>query len=376
LETIRLINTVSLELESFTSNTPEYSILSHTWADGDSEVSFQEFTSNTNQGKLGWTKIRQCCERARKDGWKYVWIDTCCIDKTSSAELSEAINSMYAWYEKSAICYAYLADVDNGLDLSAGLQQSRWFTRGWTLQELLAPSFVLFLDRYWVDIGTSYSLQPIIQRITGIDRPQGGEVHYTFASVAQKFSWAAKRKTARVEDQAYCMLGILGIQMPLLYGEGQNAFRRLQKEIIKTSNDESIFAWEPDEPYSLKECGALAPSIDCFSRSSGIVFPDNAMRIQELHRSDFTKTKNGLRIHTLLYHKENDSSHFYCAVLNCGRWSGKEGQTFVGIYLLDDLGGTYSRTRNHKMIEVKYPGRSILDGWHELGQRLINARAI
>lgn len=260
---------------------------------------------------------------------------------------------MYAWYEKSAICYAYLADVDNGSDLLAGLQQSRWFTRGWTLQELLAPIFVLFLDRYWVEIGSRYSLQPIIQRITGIDTSQAAYVFHTTASVAQKFPSAAKRKTARVEDQAYCMLGILGINMPLLYGEGQNAFRRLQKEITKVSNDESIFAWEAEDPYSLKECGALAPSIDCFSRSSDIVLPDHAMRIEDLHRSDFIKTKNGLRIYTFLYYKEKDGLRMYYAVLNCGRRNGKEGQTFVGIYLLPDLEGTYSRTRNRKTIEVK-----------------------
>ena len=152
---MRLLHTSTLELHEFYGEViPKYAILSHTWGEG--EVSFQELqkakldeSSMLNESK-GYRKIKDCCKLAASDGWQYIWIDTCCIDKTSSAELSEAINSMYRWYGEAQICYAYLADVD-----SAGqndpltmrrFERSRWFTRGWTLQELLAPDFLVFYD--------------------------------------------------------------------------------------------------------------------------------------------------------------------------------------------------------------------------------------
>jgi hypothetical protein len=171
------------------------------------------------------------------------WIDTCCIDKTSSAELSEAINSMYRWYQKSQVCYAYLVDVpDATTDHSRPeslFQQSKWFTRGWTLQELLAPTFVEFYDQNWIEIGTKSSMRALVQKITNISTL----VDIDKACVAEKLSWASTRVTTRIEDLAYCLMGLFDINMPLLYGEGHNAFLRLQLEIWNRTNDESIFAW-------------------------------------------------------------------------------------------------------------------------------------
>jgi hypothetical protein len=168
---------------------------------------------------------------------------SCCIDKTSSAELSEAINSMFRWYSRSKVCYAYLTDVSyDGFDDS--LPKSRWFTRGWTLQELLAPSSVVFYSAEWTRIGDSEVLISVLRNVTRIDE---GILSRTksldWVSVAEKMSWAATRETTRVEDMAYCLLGIFDINMPLLYGEGGRAFQRLQEEILRNSQDQSLFAW-------------------------------------------------------------------------------------------------------------------------------------
>ena len=201
--------------------------------------------------KSGFRKIVKTCELARADNLDYAWVDTCCIDKSSSAELSEAINSMFQWYKAAAICYAHLSDLPNGDNLAENLHRCRWFTRGWCLQELIAPRDVLFLDGDWRLVGskTSPKIRSLVSGITMIADavlldPEG--LHKI--AVAQKMSWAANRETTRIEDMAYCLLGIFDINMPMLYGEGNKAFRRLQEEIIKRSNDLSIFAWNVEGP--------------------------------------------------------------------------------------------------------------------------------
>ncbi|KAH9909538.1 HET-domain-containing protein, partial [Xylariomycetidae sp. FL2044] len=220
--------------------------------------------------KAGYAKILGACRRARADGLTYVWCDTNCIDKRSSAELSEAINSMFAWYRDSAVCYAYLADVE--AKRAGSLERSRWFTRGWTLQELLAPKQVVFFDLAWRYMGDRKELAG---KISAITRIHIGALHdrstiHDF-SIAQRMSWAADRHTTREEDIAYCLLGIFDINMPLLYGEGLKAFRRLQEEIIKVSDDQSILAWELVDSSSSLQTGALAPSPNNFSSSGSIV---------------------------------------------------------------------------------------------------------
>ncbi|KAI1103473.1 HET-domain-containing protein [Jackrogersella minutella] len=258
---MRLIDVNTLELkEFFGSQTPQYAILSHTW-DGDKEVTFQEWERRTDSAvmrKDGYAKIVGACRRAQADGLRYLWCDTNCIDKRSSAELSEAINSMFAWYHDSVVCYAYLADVHAKMDTFA---KSRWFTRGWTLQELLAPSKVIFFDYSWTVLGDRGELAGMIMGITRIhigalkDRSM---IHDY--SIAQRMSWAADRHTSRYEDIAYCLLGIFGINMPLLYGEGHQAFKRLQQEIIKVSDDQSILAWDLQSSDACSLTSALAPS--------------------------------------------------------------------------------------------------------------------
>ena len=252
-----LLNTSSLQLQYFQNVFKvNYAILSHTW--GEEEVSFDQLQSGSYKHLAGYRKIQAACDLSSKDGWNWVWIDTCCIDKRSSAELSEAINSMYNWYENARICYAYLEDVSSIKEwqfhnatpipsyklIDKSFQQSRWFTRGWTLQELLAPRLVIFHDRDWIQIGSKLSLEAEVSAATGIGIDHLRKPRE--ASAAQKLCWASRRETTRVEDEAYCLLGLFDVNLPLIYGEGRKAFRRLQKEIIDSYNDHSIFAWDDE----------------------------------------------------------------------------------------------------------------------------------
>ncbi|KAI2629335.1 HET-domain-containing protein [Hypomontagnella submonticulosa] len=291
---MRLIDVNTLEFEEFIgSEIPQYAILSHTWH-GNTEVIFQEWeraaTDASIRQKAGYAKIVGACRLARADGWQYLWCDTNCIDKTSSAELSEAINSMYAWYRDSQVCYAYLNDVRAGTSTDT-LSKSRWFRRGWTLQELLAPSTVRFYDQDWTPIGTKMELASTISDITRIHIGALGDrstIHKY--SIAQRMSWAADRETTRPEDIAYCLLGIFGIHMPLLYGEGPKAFERLQREIIEVSADQSILAWDLQDSSEHPLTSALAPSPAEF-RFCGSVVPAH-----DHDQKPYSTTNSGLSI--------------------------------------------------------------------------------
>jgi hypothetical protein len=244
---MRLINCKTLQIEEFFgSNIPKYAILSHTW--GSEEVSFTEFTTDLKAARLkaGFRKIDFTCRQAREEGLEYAWVDTSCIDKSSSAELSEAINSMFTWYKDAVVCYAYLTDVTKA-NFIKQFPESRWFQRGWTLQELIAPGRVVFFDSAWNELGSKSDLTALIYTITRIDKrvladsiASHGLRNYC---IAERMAWASRRITTRIEDMAYCLLGIFDVNMPLLYGEGDKAFLRLQQEIVKVVNDDSIFAW-------------------------------------------------------------------------------------------------------------------------------------
>lgn len=193
-------------------------------------------------------KVLAACRHARRAGYWLLWIDACCIDKSSSAELSEAINSMYDWYRLADVCYVYLADVPHGQDptrKNSRFRRSRWHTRGWTLQELIAPERVEFLTRTWTYLGTKMGLATTLEEITGIDFDvlAGRVTDLDTISIAKRMSWAARRDTTHVEDQAYCLMGLFCVNMPPIYGEESNAFLRLQKEIVNGIPDQSIFAW-------------------------------------------------------------------------------------------------------------------------------------
>ncbi|KAI1083401.1 HET-domain-containing protein [Whalleya microplaca] len=245
---MRLINCHSLQLQEFHGrNVPYYAILSHTW--DDEEVSFEDFGGDDRRRRTmrGWDKIQNTAQATLKYGLWYCWVDTCCIDKRSSTELSEAINSMFTWYRKAQVCFTYLADFDSSKPET--LSACRWFTRGWTLQEFIAPSRLKFYDRDWNFYDTKIALREELSEITGVDPRifSNEEPYHNLEAVlknlpvCQKMSWAAKREVKHEEDIAYCLLGLFGVNMPLLYGEGgEKAFLRLQEEIIKNYSDLTI----------------------------------------------------------------------------------------------------------------------------------------
>ncbi|KIW72286.1 hypothetical protein PV04_00491 [Phialophora macrospora] len=265
-----LLNTTTLTLREFYSDLPPYAILSHTWVK-EEEVLFHELGTAECKRKEGYRKIKHCCAQAKADGLEYAWVDTCCIDTRSSSELSESINSMFRWYSEAHVCYAYLSDVANDSS-SRSLEHSRWWTRGWTLQELLAPIHVVFYDKSWLEIGTKMSMLDKIVLITGISRPAlSNPAVAKYQCAAEKMLWASRRETTRVEDTAYCLIGIFGISMPLVYGEGSGAFERLQLEILKRG-DLSILAWTSDgiarNQYGMDLYPILARSPADFSSTS------------------------------------------------------------------------------------------------------------
>ncbi len=225
---------------------PAYAILSHTWTTNNTEeVSFQDVEAGTAESKPGYNKIRFCAEKAAADGLRYFWIDTCCIDKRNAVEHAESINSMFRWYRQATRCYVYLSDISiygNGdtwqntsLTWEAAFRKSRWFTRGWTLQELLAPAIVEFFSKEGKKIGDKKSLERRICEITAIHiKALQGSPLSTF-STTERLSWQESRETTREEDEAYSLLGIFNVYMPLIYGEGrENAFLRLKEHINKS----------------------------------------------------------------------------------------------------------------------------------------------
>ncbi|KAF2181414.1 HET-domain-containing protein [Zopfia rhizophila CBS 207.26] len=258
----------SLE-ECFGGDIPRYAILSHTWGKDHEEVTFQDLMEGTGKNKAGYRKLRFCGEQAAKDGLEHFWVDTCCIDKSSSTELSEAINSMFRWYYNAAKCYAYLSDVSNGgfPENHRSFRESIWFTRGWTLQELIAPSEIFFYSKNWETIGTKSQLVRPLEYITGVDARVLRGADPGICSIASRMSWAAKRVTKRVEDRAYSLLGIFDVHMPLLYGEGERSFIRLQEEIMRTSDDQSLFAWSSGDSICQPYSGLLASSPAYFTDS-------------------------------------------------------------------------------------------------------------
>ncbi|OIW27852.1 HET-domain-containing protein [Coniochaeta ligniaria NRRL 30616] len=236
---MRLLNTTTLTLTTFPASPsrPQYAILSHTW--GRDEAPFDVFACKSTPlariRRRRYPKVVRAAALARAQGYGWIWIDTCCIDKSSSAELSEAINSMYGWYEGAGVCYAYLVDVPpSGQDVVLeALVRSRWFTRGWTLQELVAPPHLEFYDAGWNLVGTKAGLADTLEGVTRIP------ASLRLLSVAQRMAWVGGRETTRAEDMAYCLMGLFGVHMPLLYGEGEErAFRRLQGEIARGTNDQ------------------------------------------------------------------------------------------------------------------------------------------
>ncbi|KAI0379481.1 HET-domain-containing protein [Hypomontagnella monticulosa] len=367
-------------VEKRPNEVPKYAILSHTWeAD---EITFDDIESGkandgstkTPAARASLYKLLGACVQAAVDEYDYIWIDSCCIDKRSSAELSEAINSMFAWYRDADICYAFLLDAPNELgtpEAKAKFARNRWFTRGFTLQELLAPQDVIFFSGDWIRIGQKKFLCTLLADITGIDiKILLGDTPISSESVARRMSWAAKRVTTRPEDIAYCLMGIFSVNMPMLYGEGGEkagvynicaslplnyadlSFIRLQEEIMKQSDDQSLFAWvdltKPEDAIS----GLLAPAPSCFLHSNSI---------EPYHdwepRKPYTLTNRGLKIR--LHLSPRGESGLYVAAIDCPVPPDNKDVTFLAIYLqkLSDSDEQYARVRVGQWASVHQRGR-------------------
>ncbi|TBU39339.1 heterokaryon incompatibility protein-domain-containing protein [Dichomitus squalens] len=386
---MRVLDTWTCQFVEVDPEKTRLAILSHTWREREqtyhelkivqaryegpshtgytSRPSSPSFRSHSNPMRTDGTiwnddelsrKIREACRVAREAGYRYLWIDSCCIDKTISSELSQSINSMWQWYGRAQVCFAHLADVPSNDDphmAESAFRESPWFTRGWTLQELIAPSNMIFLSDDWNAIGTKVTLIIPIEEVTGI--PAEALLHTKSLddfSVAQRLSWAATRETTRVEDQAYSLLGIFDINMPTLYGEGERAFRRLQEEIVRHVPDQSLFAWgnvyqgsdvvhwqstAVGEEYSLKcyRYGGLlfAKSIGEFgtdSKDIAVVSPAILRRFgrSDLLSTEYTPTPQGIRTRLpvlplsrlfpqveITFPPDFPESQWYVAILGC-----------------------------------------------------------
>lgn len=345
---MRLINVTTLQLEWFADEeyAPPYAILSHTWGEG--EVTVQAFMSPGREELPGWRKIELTCRQAELDKLDYTWVDTCCIDKTSSAELTEAINSMYEWYRKADVCYTFLLDLapddpiveedERGASKpSAAFAGSRWFTRGWTLQELIAPKTVRFYDSAWKLRGTKDSLAPLIATITGIEEPVlRGTTDISTLPIARRMAWAAGRTTTRAEDMAYCLLGIFDVNMPMMYGERRKAFIRLQEAIMHESNDTSLFAWQA-RPGGLAFRGMLAESPAEFGDAGGVEHG-----IDTRFDTEFSITNKGIKMNINTWKNAEGKQIF---PLKC-RLGGKP----VAIALHQHGAGVYARATPNSLL--------------------------
>ncbi|KAK3935120.1 heterokaryon incompatibility protein-domain-containing protein [Diplogelasinospora grovesii] len=407
---MRLLNVETLRLETWV-DPPPYAILSHVWME--QEVLFHDIQQGEEHMKRlkGFSKVQGACNQAKLDMFCYIWIDTCCIDKSSSAELSEAINSMFKWYQKSRTCYAYLADVDIDMDDDIDrddLQQSRWFRRGWTLQELIAPKNVELYDWKWRSLGNRSLLATQLSYITGIHesvltmnhpfgshKPEAGrdgrcstcgaratiESILRTHSIATRMSWAAQRKTTREEDEAYCLMGLFGVNMPLLYGEGRKAFLRLQREIVASSNDQSILvhtgtAPEYGAPFSntiekFKFFAPISNTTEEFLAPSPAHF-SHKVSMGQLS-SPVILDKDGLSIELLLcpcdliFGRQSGKVSATIGILECHSTSNDLSRFAIFMQRVDGTRDTYQRLTT-LLLElgpnVKSPlGRGDVHGW-------------
>ncbi|KAI0483980.1 HET-domain-containing protein [Xylariaceae sp. FL0804] len=382
-----LLNTATLRLESFdevrAASVP-YAILSHVWGkgevlfheveqeqkhhddddyedeDGDASIQAQATGKEKErkgrvQRREGWAKIRGFFAAARRLGLSHAWIDTCCIDKRNSADLSEALNSMYAYYRDANVCLIYLRDVPGPPSPTEQQQQqeqqeeeqeeetrreaqlgavraSVWFSRGWTLQELLAPARRRFFAEDWTEIPGGEGLDDVLAAASGIDHAviRDRDIVPKY-SVAERMSWAAGRRTTRPEDAAYSLMGIFGVSMPVLYGEGMTkAFMRLQAEIMQMSFDMTIFAWRGGYHSS----GLLAHSPSDFAGSTSLQpwGPYNVAPFSMTNVGLFimlnitTETPNSIRA-------RQPAGRHHLAALQCDIWTPGRPPLIPMIYL-------------------------------------------
>lgn len=306
---MRLLHATHLYMKVFHgSKIPPYVILSHRWEDADEEVELKDFELGNASNKQGYVKVQNLCRIAREYGVEWVWLDTCNIDKANSTELNEAINSMYKWYANSEFCVAYLFDYDSHKHKSIGV--STWFNRCWTLQELISPRTVRFYDGLWHFCGTKAKVCKKLAEITGIDTDTLRGADPRRCSIAQRMSWAAGRQATRIEDEAYSLLGLFDLSLPMLYGDGEKAFMTLQERIIQYSDDPTILAWDSEFSDDPEAChGLLAKSPSAFRGCRNTKLIDERKRVSKL-----TYNFTGVELETLT---TPHGMNTYICVLDC-----------------------------------------------------------
>ena len=371
---IRLLHVESLTLQQFKDDDcPPYVILSHRWAEDPSDEVVYDDMANFHElcQSRFWKKARSAakivgaCQKVLEEGIHYLWLDTVCIKQDNPMELSTAINSMYRLYSNAEVCLAYLADYPSAEAQTLCL--SDWFNRGWTLQELVAPMVVKFFDKEWRSMGDKGQLSEELTHRTCIDPAfLDANLLVEHASISERMSWMAGRKTSVPEDTAYCLLGIFGVSMPLLYGEGkERAFLRLQEEIMRYSDDQSLFVWKTEEqhptgstgPNTPYNTGLLASSPDCF-RSTG-----NYSRYNHIDDDNepYQMTNKGIAIDLGLRVLDGGSYDAYppemfIGILNCSSDESNNGGR-VGVYLRKVEGSHYCRVWPHKICQLKWSDR-------------------
>ena len=287
----------------------------------------------------------------------HVWIDTCCVDQQNPAEVSMSVNSMFRWYSQAVCCFVYLHDHTPKDTRRSMLSMNRceWFQRGWTLQELIASPEVEFFSADWRPVGRKSDLYVAkrLGQITGIEVNvvlDPSEIQKSKLSL--RFPWAAGRITRFEEDCAYSLLGIFNVQMSTLYGEGEDsAFRRLQEEIIKYSNDHSIFAWHNSDADPTAQVGLLAPSANCFQTFY------TYRRAPQSSPRPYATTNKGLEIELFLLQDHGQTPDVWVASLDCEH----DEKHVVGIYLLciSQEGNEYCRIRSNELTKVDRDWRGV-----------------
>ncbi|KAI4947480.1 hypothetical protein J4E91_006299, partial [Alternaria rosae] len=284
----------TLVLTDFRSKSiPPYAILSHRWSD--SEILIEDISNGTYKEKEeGYRKLQFCAKRAAQDELQYFWIDTCCIDRWNNNERSKAINSMFRWYKNAARCYVFLSDMSTPSatepiqrsDWEASFRASAWFTRGWTLQELIAPVSVDFFSCEGQRIGDKTSLDQLIHETTSIPLRALRNCSLDDFPTSERERWAENRRTKEEEDIVYCLLGILGVSMPTVYGEGEESARsRLEAELKGASDALSIIPFSRNPRFvgrepQLAELEAKLFSNDQITTTLAIVGPGGTGKSQ------------------------------------------------------------------------------------------------
>ncbi|EEU41410.1 uncharacterized protein NECHADRAFT_83471 [Fusarium vanettenii 77-13-4] len=390
---MRLLHTTKIAVVEFIGVPPSYAILSHRWED--EEVTLRDLENGRSKQKKGhpkqkkgYEKLQGSCALASSEGFEYIWIDTCCIDKSSSAELSEAINSMFQWYQDAKVCYAFLSDVSKSTRVPTTSRQdlrkitaSQWFTRGWTLQELIAPRAVHFYSQEWVYLGSRNDAAEAIQLATGISTRALLGQDLLSISIYQRMQWASARTTTRPEDMAYCLLGIFDVNIPLLYGEGKKkAFQRLQEEILRKSTDLSLFLWKiprsTGQGPDLEFRGLLAEDPSWFAPRGFHGFEESPRRsissITSLQDTAIGITNKGISVRWTIMPVPTDPA----GTLHFAMLAGT-GDTTGGIVIqrLDQEATQFCRVLSDEVIWFDRRGKKIVFRSHELlgdPERLLN----